>query len=244
MMKLGVCYNVFDGCEHLQESINGIREHVDFIGLVVQYISNHGTYISAFDNEDIKSVLPLVDEVVLYNPDLSFIPHENELAKRNAGLQLAIEKGCTHFMTIDCDEIYIPSQFKAAKEKAVYFDSTFCKMQTYYHDINHVIDPPEEYYVPFIYKIDNRKFNKFSKYPVVCDPTRKMEIRDYYLFERSEIEMHHYSYIRRDMKRKLENSSAKRNFQQIDNCINHYNNWVDGMDGMSGSGSMFKLKKV
>src|SRR3989338_7472710 len=41
-MKLGVCYNVFDGEELLEPSIRAIRAEVEYIVVVYQKISNFG----------------------------------------------------------------------------------------------------------------------------------------------------------------------------------------------------------
>jgi hypothetical protein len=243
-MRLGVSYNAFDGCEHLKESILSIFDQVDYISIVYQDISNSGNKISERDKEYIMECKQCINDIVEFTPDLSLIPSENELIKRNIGLALSDANNCTHHLSIDCDEIYNPVEFERAKKKAVYYDSTYCQMQTYYKDINHVIDPPEEYYVPFIYLIDDRKFERLPHYPVIVDPTRKMKAGDYYIYRREELQMHHYSYIREDMKRKLINSSARRNFEQIEECVNYYNNWKPGMDGMNGKGEKFKLKKI
>ena len=44
MGHLGVSYNVFDGEEHLENSILCIRENVDFICVVYQVTSNYGEF--------------------------------------------------------------------------------------------------------------------------------------------------------------------------------------------------------
>ena len=41
-MKLGISYNLFDGEELLEKSINQIRNLVDYISVVYQITSNYG----------------------------------------------------------------------------------------------------------------------------------------------------------------------------------------------------------
>ena len=69
-MKLGACYNVFDGEELLEASILSIRDSVDFIVIVYQTVSNFGYSCD-------KGLLPLlegllrkglVQELVHYTP--------------------------------------------------------------------------------------------------------------------------------------------------------------------------------
>jgi hypothetical protein len=53
-----------------------------------------------------------------------------------------------------------------------------------------------------------------------------MESGNSLILKREEIEMHHGSYIRDNIRTKLENSSASTNFKNdIEKITNHYNNW-------------------
>jgi CRP-like cAMP-binding protein len=45
-MKLGISYNLFDGEELLEGSIKQIRQHVDYVSVVYQTISNFGNTCS------------------------------------------------------------------------------------------------------------------------------------------------------------------------------------------------------
>jgi hypothetical protein len=59
-----------------------------------------------------------------------------------------------------------------------------------------------------------------SPYPVLMDPTRKIyHAERFHVFERDEVEMFHYSYVRRDIRSKLMNVSNRSNF------------FVDELDG-------------
>jgi len=49
------------------------------------------------------------------------------------------------------------------------------------------------------------------------------------IFTRDEIEMHHMSYVRKDISKKLYNSSAVHNFSdRLDFLCDYFNNWKEG----------------
>ena len=230
-MVLGVSYNVFDGEELLEGSIRCIRGDVFFISVVYQRISNSGNKCNdnLVDKLNHLYRLGLIDELYLYNPDLSLESGENELRKRNIGLELSINNGCTHHMSMDTDEYFIKDEFKYLKsvvDKNNY-DSSFSKMLTYYKTSEYVIDPPEEYYVPLIYKIrEGVKFVMNLNIPVLVDPTRRMNIGSHVVFDRSEIQMHHLSMVRDNIASKFNNSSAKSLYSEhINKMCSEYANW-------------------
>ena len=230
-MILGVSYNIFDGEEVLEGCIKQIREQVDFISVVYQTKSNFGNPADA--NlvpllEDLKS-RGLVDKLYLYEPT-TIEGFNNEVTKRNIGLDLSRKANCTHHMSMDSDEYYTLEEFKYMKEQIEEkdADAAYCKMQTYYKTWEYALDPPEEYYVATIYKIkENAKF--VFQYPctVLVDPTRRMsKVNNPLVFTRENVQMHHGSYIRNDVRSKLENSSSKGAFaNDIERIVDHYNKW-------------------
>lgn len=230
-MKLGVNYNVFDGEELLEGSIKSIRESVDYISVVYQTVSNLGNKCSddlVITLEKLKNY-GLINEIFLYEPKWPN-PHQNEVTKRQIGLELSRKNNCTHHMSMDTDEYYEKDKFECIK-KIIYdgdFDSSYCKMLSYYKTWDYILDPPEEYYVPFIYKIDDDKnFVLGQPSPVLVDPTRGVSsIKKPLVLNRDQIQMHHGSYIRDNIRKKLENSSAYTNFKDdIERLVNHYENW-------------------
>lgn len=252
-MKLGVSYNVFDGEELLEGSIKQIKNCVDYVSVVYQKKSNYGdvctnTLLDTLNNLKEKG---LVDELIEYIPHTQYGPHYNELEKRNIGLECSKKNECTHHISMDTDEYYLPEQFTKLKEKILEgdYDSSYCQMKTYYKSWNYVITPPEEYFVPLIYKIKNN-VNYLLGYPspVLVDPTRRMgNVEKPLILKRDEIEMHHGSYIRNDIRKKLINSSALVNFSnQIDNLINHYQNWEYPNDVFLAGNpcSLYKVNKI
>lgn len=232
-MRLGISYNLFDGEELLEGSIKQIRKLVDYVSVVYQTTSNFGNPC----NPGLVPLLErlksegLVDELFEYVPKVNKGGHSNEIQKRNIGLALSQGAGCTHHMSMDSDEYYLPSEFENLKKLVVEgdYDSSFCQMQTYYKSWEYSLNPPEEYYVSLIFKIKpDSSYVLGAPAPVLVDPTRRMSPTNTPLtLKREEIQMHHGSYIRDNIKTKLTNSSASINFNNdIDRITNHYNTWT------------------
>jgi hypothetical protein len=230
-MVLGCCYNLFDGEELLLHSVKSIRNCADYIVVIYQDVSNYGNFSSI-------ELLPLlndlkekkiIDDFVKYFPMMNLKGHGNEIAKRNMGMEKCQEAGCTHFMTMDVDEFYKESELNFVKEfvETDKYDSSACQMQTYYKTAEWAITPPESYYVPLIYKIDERKFNLNVRWPISADPTRRLDSKKLMIFMRDKIEMHHMSYVRKDIRAKLNNSSANVNWKnRIEELANYHDNWT------------------
>jgi hypothetical protein len=249
-MRLGVAYNVFDGIELLESSIDSVRPVADYICVIYQTTSNLGNFINADVEAEVRRLRMSgkIDEMARYVPKVNG-GHVNELAKRNWGLDLAKSVGCTHFMTMDVDELYDKDELMFARQmvEAGGFQSSACKMLTYYRSGEFIVDPPEEYYVPLIYKIDGRVFSMSSRWPVAADPTRRMLPGNIKLFERNEIQMHHFSYVRKDIRAKLINSSASVNFKdRIEEIAQHYENWQYGQKCLFAGKErrMYDVKRV
>ena len=163
-------------------------------------------------------------------PKVSRVGHWNHIQKRNIGLSLSQGAGCTHHMSMDSDEYYLPSEFESVKKliEEGDYDSSFCQMQTYYKSWEFALNPPEEYYVSLIFKIKpDSSYVLGAPAPVLVDPTRRMSPSSKpIVLTREQIQMHHGSYIRDNIRTKLTNSSASTNFNKdIDRITNHYNNW-------------------
>lgn len=237
-MKLGISYNVFDGEELLEKSIRQIREHVDYISVIYQKHSNYGNPVTPECLETLQKLYDekLIDVLHEYGPTLKNGAHWNEIMKRNVGLYYSKVNGCTHHMSMDTDEFYVTEQFAEMKkivEKGNY-DSSACQMSTYFKYPTHRIDPKEDYYVSLIYRIRNGVDFVFGHpFPVLVDPTRRMNPGKCKIFTRDEIEMHHMSYVRKDIASKVNNSSAKVNFSSvIPEFIDRFNNWKEGEKGI------------
>jgi hypothetical protein len=243
-MKLGVTYNIFDGEEMLFFSLRNLRPLVQHINVVYQTFSNFGN-----ENRNLEAKLNmyhragLIDVLSHYAPTLKKNEdgslrwqngQENEIKKRNIGLQICRANGCDAMMTLDCDELYDPKEFKFAKNDFELgdYDTSFCKMSTYYKQPIYRLYPKEEYYAPLFYKI--KKETEFgytsADYPVVLDPTRKVKAGYSRIYEREEIEMHHYAYVRNDISSKVINSSSQSDEVSKQKVIWHYDNFKDIRD--------------
>lgn len=256
-MKLGISYNVFDGEELLEYSLLSVRQLAEHISVVYQTTSNYGQenkgLLSVLEKLQDRG---LIDKLFKYTPknfSMNFLLEHrkggrenikinnekvkdlykngtlNEIEKRDIGLQIAKANKCDCFMTMDADEIYDTNKLQFALDtfEVGGYDSSFCKMQTFYK-LPTLKIPNESYYVPLFYKINKHSRINFidkSIFPVFCDPTRRMIAGYCKVFTREEIEMYHYSYVRKDIASKIYNSSAQKDKKIQKIVIDHFNNW-------------------
>lgn len=249
-MRLGCSYNLFDGEELLRDSILSIRDHVDYVNIVYQVTSNHGnecnpglvSLLMELEEED------LVDDLIFYEPDLDKTPHDNEVRKRNIGLYRSREMGCTHHISMDADEFYDKEQFAVAKQfvDENNIDSCACSLFTYYKNNFTILDPLENYYVSFIYRIRTGIDYKIIQFPVLVDPTRRQEAQVFHLFSQDVLMMHHFSYVRNNLKKKMLNSSARQNIDDgaIEKVVFNYNIWQRGMDAYLHPASVRNTREI
>jgi hypothetical protein len=209
-LKLAAIYNVFDGEELLEGSIKQIYDHVDLIIIVWQDVSNFGESYTPIFSEFIKASHKVIFKK--YIPD-SKNGFRNEINKRQIGINLAKEYECTHFISMDCDEYYDTEEFGNAKLYFTYsgFGGSVCKMWTYFKSPTYKLETPEGYYVPFIHELKSNTKTGVKTYPFYCDPTRRINESKVY---DTGIMMHHFSWVRKDIGRKVRNSSAKSSFEK------------------------------
>lgn len=220
-MKLAAIYNVWaDSRELLKKSIENIQPVVDGVFVVYTQRSNFG---EDYEWDVRKYVTP---ECVLheYNPRVVKMAYVMENEKRNIGIALARNAGFTHFIIMDADEFYFQEDVKLYRSyihehglnalvanTLLYFgnptltigyDTTLvpfiCKMT---RDVSLVLDTKA---FPFAY-IDGQ--------PRI-DPTRRPSFTD--KVQRVNVNMHHYSWVRRDPHLKIRNSSARKNLMRSD----------------------------
>jgi len=224
MDKLGIAYNIFDGEELLPYSLKNLRPFADYIVVVYQTTSNFGN-----ENPKLKETLfklkdeKLIDELIFYTPDFFYNNdgsldltngRNNELKKRNLGLEACKVKKCNIFMCLDCDELYDHTQFGWALKEFIQkgYDTSFTQLLTYYKLPTMELNPPENYYAPLFYKIKkDTKFEFISDdvCPVHIDYTRRIKFKYSKIYTRQEIQMYHYSYVRNSLDSKIQNSSAQ-----------------------------------
>ena len=98
-------------------------------------------------------------------------------------------------------------------------DTLYCAIRTYYYDRNHsYID---SYFVPSVYKIDERKFIKTTS-TILCDPERKMKENK---FRVASTYMHHYSYLKEGYYTKVRCRMLSVSMQKV---YEHLKNWKYG----------------
>jgi hypothetical protein len=212
-MKLAAIYNVWDGVELLRHSMDCLKGHVDVYIIVWQPFSNWGERYNPL--EDIKKAIEgyeIPNELVVFS---EYVPEKlggmnNEILKRNQGLEVAKKLNCTHFLHIDADEMY--TNFGAAKQQ--YIDSgaegSVCKLYTYFKQPTWRFDTEDGYYVPFIHQLHPHT-KAAREYPFYADPTRGVNCT--HVVELP-THMHHMSWVRKDIERKARNSSAKSNIER------------------------------
>jgi hypothetical protein len=259
-MKLGVAYNIFDGEEMLPHSLKNLRPMVDFICVVYQTTSNFGN-----ENPKLKETLEMlqlegwIDKLYFYEPKLEKDNNgeiswkngtQNEFNKRNIGLNICKINGCEYFMTIDCDELYDEQEFLWAREDFEIggYDTSFSQMKTFYKLPTLEVTPSEDYYVPLFYKIN--KDTKFTfefapPYPCEIDPTRRVKAGYSRIYQRNEIQMYHYAYVRHNLVSKVTNTSAQSDIISKKQVCHHFDNFKSVNDGALFIGMQkFNLKEV
>lgn len=218
-MKLAAIYNVWGDYDLLLHSIKNINPLVDGIIVIPSTISNFGEngcgYFPDFRSDKVN--------FFTYEPDLNLPSAQNERAKRNFGLQKARELGFTHFLMMDADEFYEPNEFLKEKERILKNDisGTVCRTKVYFREPTLTVGY-DVTLVPFIHKITpDLCFMWNTKYPfafegprreIRIDPTRQMNINSG--VEWSHITMHHMSYVRSDLRKKIRNSTARQNIEK------------------------------
>lgn len=226
-MRLCLIYNVWHDYDLLAHSIRVMRNLVDGIIVIASTKSNFGEYSPI--SEEFKN-----DELFVHEPRFN-IPMLSETDKRNYGLSVAREKGYTHFLTIDADEMYESEPFLKQKERfknEPKLKGLVCLCQTYFKSPKLTIGL-DTTLVPFIHELQpglRHEFNRNYQFAWIdgkirIDPSRSMNITSG--VERCDLVMHHASFIRKDINIKIRNSSARSNLERS-SIIEDYKNAKPG----------------
>lgn len=220
-MKIAACINAWgDTLELLPYCIDNIAPVVDLVIILWSEQSNYGvidsrmvTFASEFKKE--KVLFARVEPVLNYGPPI------NEREKRNHGLRIAKALLCTHFLSMDADEFYTQDEFLKDKERFLTSDlkGLVARTQVYFKSPKLTIGL-DTTLVSYIHKLTNDlQFNFNKSYPftwnknqLLIDPTRQLNINDG--VEMTDTIMHHYSYVRKDLEKKIENSTARGNIRR------------------------------
>lgn len=223
-MKLAAIYNVWDDIDLLELSIDHILKVVDGVIVVWSERSNHGESSNQKPNfYNLLQTLTYNKWIGVYKREPCFKrPVDSETDKRNFGLNIAWGLGYTHFLTMDADEFYEPEPFLREKQKFIdnpNLAGLVCQCQTYFKS-PHLTIGLDTTLVPFIHKLTPTIKHEFNKnYPyawidgqIRIDPTRSLNITSG--VERTDLIMHHYSWVRKDYQKKIRNSTARRNLEK------------------------------
>jgi hypothetical protein len=209
-MRLVAIYNIWNDWDLLEHSLKNIRPLVDGVIIVASENSNHGEF----------SPIPDIADVYRREPQFRYA-RNSETDKRNYGLMVARGQNYTHFLTMDADEFYEQEVFLKEKEKFKNPDlkGLVCQCQTYFKSPQLTIGL-DTTLVPFIHELTPTIRHEFNRrYPfawidggIKIDPTRSLNINSG--VERTDLIMHHYSWVRKDYKLKIRNSTARLNLER------------------------------
>lgn len=207
-MKLGISYMVFDGSELLKFAVASIRKHVDFISVVYQTTSYFGNPADPELVPNVQALEGVVDKTVCCQPNLKLHHKVNELNYRNVGLQLSREAGCTHHISADVDEFYRPEELERAKGLMEGYDYSIAPYEYYYKDPSWLVVPCQNLITSFMHTVDN-EYEMNKEFPFGIETTRKLKTAGKCkTFSKDEFIVHHMSYVRKDIRRKLANSDT------------------------------------
>ncbi len=207
-MKLGISYVVFEGEELLKHALPPIRHLFDHISIVWQNLSYHGNVRDdqLFANLNELKREGLIDQLVFFDQNTSVSRLDNETNARNIGRLASKNAGCSHHISADVDEFYIPEQLLAIKKTRTEFDSSICYLENYFKKSYWQIYPFQKHKVTLIHPVDNC----YSPNPKMqkIDFTRRMKYSDKCLIlDKNDFCIHHMSYVRRSISLKIDNSS-------------------------------------
>lgn len=230
-IKIGISYSTFYGLEFLEKHIPLFRNKVDYIVVVHQETSFYNNPEPLQNKEILKRLVDnkLIDDIYYYkNRGRGEV---EMITKRNIGLEFCKKNNCDFIIPLDSDENYdfdsLITEIKFAVKNNI--QTLYSPIRTFYHNINFYYD--DCFYVPSVYKIDERIFG-FSKTELIVDPHRKMLEKNYMV---TETPMLHYNYLLETYEHKINDKIACSNIET--KIIYEYlKNWKPGNPGM-----VFKL---
>jgi hypothetical protein len=231
-MRLYACFTVFDGLELLDKSIDHIMPFVDGVVICYQEISNRGNRSDQL-SEHLKRYVNYSEVIMVkYLANMTLNAKENERRKHQLMIDKAKEQGATHYIMMATDHFYDNQQLFQAKRAldGTDIDVTFSKMYTYYKKPEWQLDPPEDYFMPFICRLHpHTRIEKLSSYPVLVDPSVKVNTcAKWIVYEPNEVMLHHYSMVRKDrdsIRGKFENAASPWHPNEIKLFVEEYDRY-------------------
>lgn len=267
--KLGLGIVCFDATELLRGIISEIRPYLGHVTVALQKVSYHGEPIKPSDYNHCYKLKEegLVDDIIEIDLDMNKEPRVQETDKRNLLIEHLEKKGCSHVLIIDSDEFYNASSFKRALDEidANDYEQTYCRYLNYYKDFRHyLVYPFDQMWVPFVMKSKYRCEFETRDFPLPSDPTRRYvrpndpsksewvkdkrgrdrEVKhfliDYHTFDWKTLKMHHLSWVRANIRKKMDCWSSKSCFDNFEDLIDRAADTFRNFD-RSGQGNMVRL---
>ena len=234
--KLSLTINAFDASELLEDLITEIRDQVDHVAAIWQKRSYWKNPMSRSDKMELDRLVEmgLINELIEFKPNYTKYSREQECDKRNMGIELMKQNGSSHILNIDADEFYDAEQFRYGKNliNQKGYGITYCSYVNYYRDFEHYLVYPFRPFVPFIHSTFFR-YTYQGPAPGPTDPTRRINNPSNlgtYIFTDGELRMGHAAWIRRDIRKKLVNWSAKNHFDKkvLEDAVERWESWKEG----------------
>lgn len=259
-MKLGAAYTVFNGIELMEDSIDSIRESVDYVCVVYQDVSNHGRS-SEYDLPKFFDYLKSkgkVDDYFYYKTNHSMF-NRNQLLKYQQAVRAVRKAGCSHFVLMPTDEFFVRENLDAAK-KAVEgggYDAAYCEQVMYCYNSwtewNHERPLEIKTGKPLLFDITDPNRNIVFNTPwpgLQADPFTKMPSKNIKYFSPDELVVHHMTEVRHGSKgyvSKHLNQGGKKTkdkVQRVEFLGEGFESWTEGEDYEHVSGKRFKTRTV
>lgn len=220
-MRLASIINSWvDSIEFLPHVIENHLKFCDGVIVVWSSESNHGNgdggkmekeMLTIFENHNSEKELSFIR----LEPNTKLSPLVNETRKRNFGIDTARHEKYTHFIMADTDEFYEPELM--IEEKKRFNDPT---LNGLVHQLKVYIAKPtlwcdDHTLVCGIHKLERHTYcGNFKEYPYAydsdgkahIDPSRRLNFING--IGESNAICHHFSYVRKDINLKINNSSA------------------------------------
>ena len=198
-MKIGVGYLIFSGAELLKPAIMQIRPHVDYVVGLYSTKSNCGDDAPAFLKPLVESLREqgLLDEIIEFNPSKEKCIYKLQDCERDRyeiGREICQVKGCTHYMTCDCDEFYDSKQFSQTVNMNLTKDFYAVRLRDYVKSPFYRAKQLSRLHVPFIHKIECPYEKK--NYSVLMDTGRTVRANSFEVLSPKQIIMHHFTAVR------------------------------------------------
>lgn len=245
-IKFGLSYILLDGEELLEDNVINMRDHFDFISVVLTEKSLLGIKPSSLCHKILNDLLKrgLIDKIVT-------VKHKSKdtwrFQIRNAALETLKKNDCDFGCVSDVDEFYEESCIVNCKKIIIdeNLDIIYTYIKQYYADERYAFGENGRYtktMCPFIFKITKTLMygNPIKKnYPYMIDPTRYFKGNLSYRLISPDIGyMHHMWLVRVDVKTKFKLRAFIMNKKINNKSLNHWRNWKPGLPGMGISKSI------